>query len=91
MRTSSWPCSPALTQNWAGRPAISFLWQPQDRPSDALLRLRNSRPCSMLAAIAMPIISNALPVCSPIPIILRSEVEDYATALQERLQGLGRG
>jgi hypothetical protein len=45
----------------------------------------------MLDAIAMPIISNALPVCSRIPIILRSEVEDYATALQERLQGPGKG
>jgi hypothetical protein len=44
----------------------------------------------MLGAIAMPIISNALPVCTPIPIILLSEVEDYATALQERLQGPGK-
>lgn len=68
MRTSSWPCSPALTQNWAGRPAIPSLWQPQDRPLNALLRFRNLRPCSMLDAVAMPIISNALPVCSPIPI-----------------------
>ncbi|MGP7794494.1 hypothetical protein [Sphingomonas sp. CLY1604] len=45
----------------------------------------------MLDAIAMPIISNALPVCSRIPIILRSDVEDYATALQERLQEPGNG
>jgi hypothetical protein len=91
MRASSWPCGPALTQNSAGRPAIPSLWQPEDRPLDALLRFRNSRPCWMLDAIAMPIISNALPVCSPIPIILRSEVEDYDTALQERLQGPGKG